>query len=325
MSHAPLPDLRTRTAGEILDASIKVWGANIGVLAIAAGVLLLPFQLLGAWVLDLMRPTMFDEISRVRDLAATGVTAKLNITPRMAVAVLADFAIGSIGWVLVAAACAFFVAEIYATSSTRTAAGLMPAANATAKSKANPWALIRLVLRRAHVVASTQLAVVVITLLIGVAVIVPIGVLGALTGVTALAAASSIVGSIAMAIAYLVLRSAAPALMCEHTGVVGTLKRSVVLARKKRRSVVGVSVMLSIVTSIPNQIITTMTRSGLAALGGNNTAFDVVWSGIARSVGGAFCTPIAGVGAVYLYFSLRIHKGESLLPGGSVEPGNPPA
>lgn len=315
MRQAPLPELRERTAGEILDASIKVWGANIGLLAATAGMLLLPFQLLGAWVLDLMRPTMFDEITRVRDLAAEGVSSKISITSRMAFGVLADFAIGSLGWVLVAATAAFFVGELYAASSTRAAAGLIPATNASARSKAGPRALLGVVLRRSHFILGTQIAVAVITLLIGMAVILPIGLLGALTGLSGLAAASSVAGSTAMAVGYLLLRCGTPALMCEATGVIGTLKRSVFLARKKRRSVVGVSLMLSILTSIPNQIITEIVRAALTALGGNNSGFDVLWSGIARSVGGALCTPIAAIGAVYLYFSLRLRNGESLLPG----------
>ena len=315
MKQAPLPELRERTAGEILDAAIKVWGANIGVLAATAGVLLLPFQLLGAWVLDLMRPTMFDEITRVRALAADGVASKLSITSRMALGVVADFAIGSLGWVLVAATAAFFVGELYTTSSARTAAGLMPAANATARSKASPRPLLGVVLRRSHIILGTQVSVAIITLLIGMAVILPIGLLGALTGLSGLAPASSVAGSTAMAVTYLLLRCGTPGLMCERTGIIGTLKRSVFLARKKRRSIIGVSLMLSIVTSIPNQVITEIVRAGLTALGGNNSAFDVLWSGIARSVGGAFCTPIAAIGAVYLYFSLRLRNGESLLPG----------
>ena len=298
----PLPELRPRTVGDILDASVKVWGANIRKFAILAGILVLPFQFLGALVLKLMKPTVYDEVKRVQDLAGKGVKANMDITPRMMIGTLADFALGSLGTVLVVVAMAYVVGELYRSPSQ------------SARSDQDPVTVIGAVLRRTHVAYAALFASVVISVLAGLAITVPLGVVGELAGLPIVSVSAGVFGAVALWVSLLVLRCAAPAIVIESTGVVATLKRSVFLARRQRRFIVVSTVVLVLVTGIPNALLTEMVRSLLTALGGNNGAFDFVWVGTAKTVATAFSAPLAAIGAVYIYLTLRIRAGETVSP-----------
>jgi hypothetical protein len=297
----PLPELRVRTPGELLDASVKVWGANIKKLAIITAALTLPFEMLGALALIHLKPTILDEVKRVQDLTAKGVKARLKVTPGMGIGAGANFALGSLGTVLVIVAVTYVVAALY------TDPGKSP------RSDAEPLPVIRQVLRRAHVIYAVHLTSLAIAVLVWIAVAVPLGVAGELVKLSALRFSAGIAGLVGLWLAVLTFRVAMPAIANESTGVLTTLRRGVSLGKTHRRTIVGAWLTFLIATVIPNALISGMTNSILNGLGGDNRAFDFVWLGLARTLADAFCAPIAAIGVFFVYVNLRLLAGETPL------------
>lgn len=295
-----LPELRTRTTGEILDASIKVWGSNISRVATVTALMTSPFLFAGALVLKLTKPTIIDEVQRVRDLRAEGSAASLHITTRMALGTLSDFGLSTFATMFAIAAMTVLVSSLYASVRSSIVVDM------------DAKLVVAAVSRRSHVIIATHLAAMFIATLVGLAITVPIGVVGEFAGVPAIRFSAGFVGVSGVWVTYVLLHSGLPATITEGSGVLSTLKRSVRLSKKHRREVVAAALVLSIVTAIPNALITEMIRSILSGLGGNNSAFDVVWVGAARTVATAFCLPVAAIGYVYLYVSLRAHAGETI-------------
>ena len=298
MASAPLPDLRVRGTGELLDASIKVWGANIKRLAVVTAALVLPFDVAGALVMKILRPTIFDEVKRVQDLASKGVKSDLNLTTRMIVGAIANVVIGSFGTVLVIVAMAFVVSGLYAANGR------------SARSEAPPRAVIRAVLHRARRVLIAHVSTLLVAALVFIAFAVPIGVLGAFADISVLSVSAGIIGLLAMWIAILSLHAGFPAIATEGAGAVAALRRAVQLTKKRRRMLMAAWLLFSLATVIPAAIVSGMVGSILTGLGGGNQDFDFVWLGIARTIADALCAPIAAIGVTYLYVNLRLLAGE---------------
>src|SRR3954447_24624607 len=66
----PPPELRPRTLGEILDASVKIWGSNLRLLIPLAAAVELPFQFISALVDRSVRPSLVDTIQKYQDALA---------------------------------------------------------------------------------------------------------------------------------------------------------------------------------------------------------------------------------------------------------------
>ena len=293
----PLPDLRPRKPGEILDAAIKVWGANIKKLAVITAVLSGAFQLAGSLALTLLKPTVTDEIQRVQGLRDESPKVSLNLSPRMFVGPGIDLFLNSVGNAAVIAATAVVVFSLYRSQAT------------TTRFPGEVKDVLKEVLGRGHVVLGAHLLAVAIAVLAGMAVTIPVGIAGELSQTDALITSSPFLGAAIGTLTYLVLHAALPATVPGSLGAIATLKQSVRLSKRHRRSILSAAFVLSVATAIPDAIITVIVESTLSALGGDNASFEFVWSGLARTVAAALCLPIAGIGAVYVYVNLRLHAG----------------
>jgi hypothetical protein len=307
-----LPDLRQRKPGEVLDAAIKIWGANLKKLSIIAAVIVAPFQMIGAVALQLIKPSIYDEVKRVQELAAEKKSGyvSLHVTARMTIGVGIDLLLASFGWVLLIAAMATFVSSLYGSNPDGSSS--IGARSMSIVGRGDPLQYIRATLRRSHIIGATHAATLLVTALVGIAIAIPLGVLTQLGGASGFAVLAAWLAALGMWITYLTLHSANPATMIEHAGFLSTLRRSWYLSKKRRRHILGTAALLMLATLIPAAILSTLVQSILRALGDNNTAFDVVWLGVAKTIATALTTPISAVGAVMVYFNLRLHKGETI-------------
>ena len=294
----PPPELRPRRLGELLDASVKIWGSNLRVVIPLAAAVELPFQFLSALVERSVRPSLIDTMQTYQKaLKDDPKTAVPKISVGQVAALGGSVAISFIATIALAAVMTSIVLDVYA------------------KRVPDRARAVRIALRRGPLMLlSTVLAALLA------------GVVGGLLAVPATLAFRSVLGVVgqfagAAVFAWIYIRigSASPAIVVEGIGPVAVLRRSAALVKGRWWGVFGALTVGTLVTGIPGAIIQAIVNGILTAAGGNNSGFAFVWTAVAATVANALVAPLLATVTVLLYIDLRVRK-EGLDVGGLAMP-----
>jgi hypothetical protein len=292
MAEQEIPELRIRRGSELFDAAIKVWTGNLRKLVPFAAAILIPFQVLSAYLLIGTKPSLTETLTNWQlDLQAkadTGATTSLE-WPKFTNAQIGSFTGGI----------------------------LLSIISTTVLTAALTAIIGRLVLRNQIDGKSAVLtALRSLPKLIATSILVGLVSFGAIGVVAGLAAATKSTALILLAIPlmfvgfWLAIRLwlAGPVVVLEQVGPVRALRRSFALTKGRWWPIFGILTASSFMTGIPSVILNGITTSLLKSLGGNNAGFEFVWTAIAGTVSAAIFTPLSAAIIVFLYFDLRVRK-----------------
>jgi hypothetical protein len=291
MADQPIPELRVRRGSELFDAAIKVWTGNLRKLVPFAAAVLIPFQLVSAFLFIATKPS----------LAETLQQWQLDLKAR------ADAGVTTFEWPK------FTNAQIGSAS-----VGLILSVLSTVVLAAALTAIIgRIVLRNpfdgkaAVFTALRSLPKLIATSLLGA--IISFAPVGIVFGVV-VASGSAAIGLLLIPLVFVALwltvrfLLAGSVVVLEQIGPIAALRRSFALTKGRWWPIFGITLAASLVTGIPTGILNGILSSLLKSLGGNNVAFEFVWSAIAGTISSAIFTPLSAAITVFLYFDLRVRK-----------------
>ncbi len=283
--HVQVLDLRPRTVGEIIDVSVKLWGANWKRLFPILAAILFPFYVAGTLVSQIVKPTMATVLSEFSKKVSENPHAALHITNRQYAAFGAGRLIFSIGVSVTTTALTAIIADAYLRRSR------------------SSREVLRTARRRGPInLLSFLLAVLVAGIPIG-----ALLVAGNLLGPRALVIGS--IPAIGLATWILIrLRSAAAAIVVERVGAITALKRGFALSKGRTWALFGATVVAVFLIPIPAGIIASMITGILTSLGGTNPTFEFLWIAIGGTVSQAIIAPLVAGISVLMYFDLRIRK-----------------
>ncbi len=274
-----VPELRERTLGERIDASIKIVSANFRVLFPMAALMVLPFQVLIA----------LTSISIIDDIGTTKAGELPEVTSGQIGAIVATVVLGLIATTVVTGALTWFIAEYHLGRRPKAGESLSYALRRT------PASIGSYAVSAIGALGASLPAIALI-------------VIGAIAGIALLV----ILGAILMVIAFfwffIRVSTAVPAIIVERLGPIGSVKRSFGLTKGFWWKVFGNLIVTSILTGIVAQLLQTVITGILGALGGDNKAFEFVWLAIAGTVATAVTTPVSAAMAVLIYLELRVRK-----------------
>ncbi len=291
MTDQQIPELRERRTSEILDASIKIWTHNLRKLIPFAAAILVPFQLISAYLLVAVKPTLTDTLAQwQKDIQAATDAGSTEIPSP-------EFTSGQIG--AFTAAIIISVVSTFALSAALTAiiGKLVLREDIDNKSA----------LRTAVRVAPKLFAATLLGILVSggaTAVVVIVALVSKVPAFFVLLLPTSI-ASIWLAIRFTM---AGPALVLERLGPVKALRRSLTLTKGRWWPVLGVTIVSALVTGIPSSIVNSLINAILKGLGGNNAGFEFVWAALSGTVSAALFAPLSAAISVFLYFDLRVRK-----------------
>lgn len=264
----------------MIDAAIKIVGANFRVLFVMAACFVLPFQI----AIALAQVSVTDDLS-------TAVTK--NSLPKFNNAQLGAFGastvLGLISTVVVTGALSWFVAEYYVGRSPRVGESLRVAA------------------RRTPATLGSYLVTFVGALVLSVPAIALI-VIGAVANVPVI----SIVAIIAIFPLFFWFffrcSCAVPSIIVEHLGPVQSVRRSFGLVKGFWWKVFGTQIVTTFLLGIVAAVIQAIIVPLLSKLGGSNAGFEFLWLAIGGTISSAITSPVSAAIAVLLYLDLRIRK-----------------
>jgi hypothetical protein len=102
--------------------------------------------------------------------------------------------------------------------------------------------------------------------------------------------------------------SAVAAVVLEGLSPIGALSRSLRLVGGRTWRVLASRLVVAFLTLIPGLALSGMVTSVLTSAGGKNPTFSFVWLAIGGAVAGAIVTPISSIFTVLLYLDLRVRK-----------------
>ena len=277
-SKAP-PELRSRTLGEMIDASIKIVGNNAKILMPMAAVMVLPFQIVAA----IATISAQDDVNTLTNGKSTKVS---NATIG---ALGASGVLGLLGTVVVTGALTWFIAEYYV--------GRTPTAGEA----------VKLGLRRTPSTVGSYLLAFLVSIVVALPAVALLAA-GIATDAPALIVVAFLVMFVVFFWIFIRLSCAVPAIIVERLGAAAALKRSFQLVKGYFWKVLGTFVVTNILIGIVAGVISAIITGVLGALGGGNRGFEFVWQSIAGTVAAAITTPISAAVAVLLYMDLRIRK-----------------
>jgi Membrane domain of glycerophosphoryl diester phosphodiesterase len=291
MADQQIPELRVRRGSEIFDAAIKVWIGNLRKLVPFAAAVLIPFQLVSAYLLIATKPSLADTLKEWQiDLQAQADAGSTTFQwPKFTNAQIGSFTGGIILSII---------------STTVLAAALT--------------AIIgRIVLRdRINGKAAVLTALLSLPKLIATSILVGLVSFGGAGVVIGLTFATKSSGLILLAFPlflvafWLIVRFwlAGPVVVLEQVGPVKALRRSFALTKGRWWPIFGILIASGLMTGIPSGILTQIISTLLKSLGGNNAGFEFIWAAIAGTVSTAIFTPLSAAITVFLYFDLRVRK-----------------
>ncbi len=291
MTDQQIPELRERRTSEILDASIKIWTHNLRKLIPFAAAILVPFQLISAYLLVAVKPTLTDTLAQwQKDIQAATDAGSTEIPSP-------EFTSGQIG--------AFTAAIIISVVSTFALSAALTAiiGKLVLREDIDNKSAIRTAVR----VAPKLFAATLLGILVSggaTAIVVIVALVSKVPAFFVLLLPTSI-ASIWLAIRFTM---AGPALVLERLGPVKALRRSLTLTKGRWWPVLGVTIVSALVTGIPSSIVNSLINAILKGLGGNNAGFEFVWAALSGTVSAALFAPLSAAISVFLYFDLRVRK-----------------
>ena len=296
--YAPQPGsggLRPLGVGEVLDASFRVYRQAFAKLVVIAAIGIVPAQILSTLLLT---SSSSDNLTTERTDAFGNTTLEVQSDDlwRFVAAFALTILVTLIGSILVTAATTHLVASVYAGGRTPSVAESLRRA-------------------LAKFLPLLGLTLLVALALLGCGVLVLLGVLGG----GAIAALGVFFGGLvwigAATYLYVSWSVAAPALMVEDAGVIGAMRRSLQLVRGRWWPMFGILLLVTILTSIINQIIATPFSlagggaSGMFTTGATDySATGLILVGLGGIVAGLITQPFAAIVTVLLYYDLRVRK-----------------
>lgn len=271
------PELRERTLGERLDASIKIVAANFRVLFPMAAIFVLPFQLLIALA----------TVSIAEDLSED--PKNIELSSGQIGSIVAVVVLGLLATVVVTGALTWFIAEFHLGRRPKGGESLAYALRRT------PATIGSYLVSSIGAVAASVPAIVLI-------------VIGAVAEVPAFAVIGVIIFFLVFVWFFIRVSAAVPAIIVERLGPIASVKRSFGLTKGFWWKVFGNLIVTSILTGIVAQLLQTVITGILGALGGDNKTFEFIWLAIAGTVATGVTTPVSAAMAVLIYLELRVRK-----------------
>lgn len=291
MTDQQIPELRERRASEILDAAIKIWTHNLRKLVPFAAAILVPFQLISAYLLVAVKPTLTDTLTQWQKDIQEATKAGANEIPTP------EFTSGQIG--AFTAAIVISVVSTFALSAALTAI----IGKLVLREDIDNKTALRTAVRVAPKLFAATLLGILVSVGAG-AIILIVALVAEVPALLVLLLPASI------ASIWLVIRftMAGPALVLERLGPVQALRRSFTLTKGRWWPILGVTLLSGLVTGIPSSIVNSLINTILKGLGGNNAAFEFVWAALSGTVSAALFSPLSAAISVFLYFDLRVRK-----------------
>ncbi len=271
------PELRERTLGERLDASIKIVTANFRVLFPMAAVMVLPFQL----VIALATVSIVEDINED--------PAKIEFSSGQIGSLVAVVVLGLLATVVVTGALTWFIAEFHLGRQPKAGESLTYALRRTPASIGS-----YLVSSLGAIVASIPA--------------IALMVIGAIAEIPLLVIVGALAFFVVFVWFFIRVSAAVPAIIVERLGAVGSVKRSFGLTKGFWWKVFGNLIVTSLLTGIVAQLLQTVITGVLGALGGDNKTFEFIWAAIAGTVATGVTSPVSAAMAVLIYLELRVRK-----------------
>jgi hypothetical protein len=282
--------LTPKSFGELLQSAMQIWGAGWRKLFLTAFVLLLPFELGSAALLQGLAPDLAEKLSTWQKAFAKDSSVRPKFSISEYSGILGSFGITLLSGVLLVT----LISPL--------------TANAFLKRASSRAQLITTTKRRGPVMLlSFLLGLVVSSLPITVAFV---GLHFADANGTAqdLAPTILLAGAILSIWFFIRTLSAGPAIVLEGLGAVPTLARSIRLVGGRTWRVLASRLCVALLTLIPALSISGVVTSALTSAGGKNPSFEFVWLAIGGAVAGAIITPISSIFSALLYLDLRVRK-----------------
>ncbi len=284
--HKPL-DIRQRTVGEMLDASIKLMTRNFRTLVPFAAAVVLPFQVISALVTSSVKPTVADTLSKWSEAqkAAPETTATFP-----------KFTSAQIGATSVALVLSFLSIYLLQAALTSFIGQLI------LDGKVDRKVALRIAARRGPVLLlSSILFGLFCGLIVGVSTLSLIVLKG--FGIVVVLAALVVVLWLALRVSV-----ANPPIVLETSGPIQALRRSFRLTKGNAWRALGVLVVGGVITGLVGGSISGAINAALSGLGGGNAAFEFLWAAIAGTLSTAITAPLSAALTVLFYFDLRVRK-----------------
>lgn len=285
------PDLRPRTIGENLDAGFKLFTSNFRVLVIVAAMVLIPVAILnGVISASLGSSNLLDLLTQTEDgaLDFTGAGSYLAVTGLTAL-------IGAIGSLIVQAAVVRVIGDAYQGRST----GWREA--------------ISLGFRRAFPVFLTGLLIVIGAIGLLVAVGIVVAIVGTFSDVLALTTAIFFFVGTVVAV-FTLAYVAVPALIVEHLGPIGAIRRSIGLVRARFWPTFWTAILAYVIVMVISLIIGGIVQAAVVIPAALDSAGSGELSGglitgvssVSSAVVSIFTTPFTAAVGIAVYFDLRV-------------------
>jgi hypothetical protein len=272
---------------------MQIWGAAWRKLLLPVFLLLLPFELASAGLLNWQAPGLEETLDTWSKAFAKDTGARPKFSSGEYSAIVGSFGIALLSGVLLVA----LVAPLTANAFLRRTTSRAELVNNTRKR--GPMMLLSFVL--GLVVSSLPIAAAVVGLHFA-----EVRGNAQQYGPTVLLAAALL--SLGLFIRIL---SAGASIVLENLGPVTSLSRSVSLVGGRTWRVLASRLVVAFLTLIPSLALSGMVSAVLTSAGGKNPSFAFAWLAIGSAVAGAIVTPIASIFTVLLYLDLRARK-ESL-------------
>jgi hypothetical protein len=288
---AQAPELRVRRGSELFDAAIKAWSGNFRVLLPFAAAIMLPFQLISAYLLIAVKPSFADTINAWNaDLQAQAESA----SPKLEFPTFTNAQIGA----LVATVVLTVISGVVLSAALTSVVGRIVLGEPIDTKAAIKTAFRNL----PRLLATSFLVLLVISVVLAVAVV-P----AAITGQTVFLLLLFPVSIIAIWLSVKLIL-AGQAVILEGVGPIDAMRRSFKLVTGRWWPVLGILVASGLLVGIAQNILGGLFNVALKSLGGNNAAFEFIWSAISGTISAAVFTPLSSAIAVFLYFDLRVRK-----------------
>ena len=221
------PELRPRQLGELLDASVKIWGSNLRFIVPLAAAVELPFQFLSALVERSVRPSLIDTMQTYQKaLKDDPKTAVPKISVGQVLALGGSVAISFIATIALAALMTAIVLDVYA------------------KRTPDRGRAVRTALRRGPLMLLSTVLAALLAGVVGAALVVP----ATLVSGSVLGLVGQFAGTAVFAWIYIRIGSAPPAIVVEGIGPVAVLRRSAALVKGRWWGVFGALTVGTLVT-----------------------------------------------------------------------------
>jgi hypothetical protein len=269
---------------------MQIWGAAWRKLFLPVFVLLLPFELGAAGLLNWLAPDLEQTMDTWSKAFAKDTSVRPDFSQSEYGAILGSFGISLLSGVLLVALISPLAANAFLRRNTSRAELFRN------MRKRGPLMLVSYLL--GLVVSSLPVAVSLVGLHFA-----------ELKGNTKEWAPTVLLGS-AFLSAWLFIRvlSAGASVVLEGLGPIAALSRSQQLVGGRTWRVLASRLMVAFITLIPSLALSGWITSILTSAGGKNPSFAFAWLAIGSAVAGAIVTPISSIFTVLLYLDLRVRK-----------------